>query len=301
MDSVGPVDNSSITSRLSLQKLCSVVSQFSDFKRDLIKEIGFGGALAIQPRKKINLKLSSWLMDRVDVDSCSLNIEGHPPVVIFDQDVEDVLALPCGKRSISAEGVDPSNACIEYTRFAAALSQKGTHSLKAAEVYLMRDITSESSALEIECFKIAFVVFYVGHVLAPSAKHDYIFIDFWAALNDSSKLTDWNWCAYVLKHLFAVVRKFKTDVAKRNSTIHLVRNHIFLQVKYLDLLDLGTHSRPINIGPHIGLYDYDSMKKIVDRISVNLGNDTSFHGASFRNVDKPSGLHQVNNSCAATR
>jgi hypothetical protein len=102
----------------------------------------------------------------------------------------------------------------------------------------MRDINQDSSAIEIECFKIAFVIYYVGHVLAPSAKHDYISIDFWPALNDISKITEWNWCGYVIKHLFAAVRKFKADVAKRNSTIHIVGNHLFLQVLYTRFLHL---------------------------------------------------------------
>jgi hypothetical protein len=179
----------------------------------------------------MNLKLSAWLLDRVDVDNFTLNIEGQPAVCIFDQDVQNVLDLPCGKCSIGSEGVDPSEACIEYNRFATSQSDKGTHSLKAAEAYLLRDINQESVALEIECFKIAFVIFYVGHMLAPSAKHDYISIDFWTALNDTSKIREWNWCGYVLKHLFVAAKKFKSDVAKCNSAIHLVGNHLFLQVE----------------------------------------------------------------------
>jgi hypothetical protein len=229
-DSLGPPGSPSITSRLSVQKICVVVAKFTDFKKSLVREIGFGGALDTQAWQKINLKLSAWLLDRVDVDTFTLNIEGQPSVCIFDQDVQNVLDLPCGKCSIGIEGVDPSEACIEYNRIATSLSDKGTHSLKAAEAYLNRDINQDSTALEVECFKIAFVIFYVGHMLAPSAKHDYISIDFWSALNDTSKIGEWNWCGYVLKHIFAAAKKFKSDVAKRNSTIHLVGNHLFLQV-----------------------------------------------------------------------
>lgn len=75
---------------------------------------------------------------------------------------------------------------------------------------------------KVETFKIAFVIFVVGHVLAPTAKHDYISIDFWAALNDISKVKDWNWGGYVLKNLFQAVKKFKADVSKRNPTVHIV-------------------------------------------------------------------------------
>lgn len=45
-------------------------------------------------------------------------------------------------------------------------------------------------------------------MLAPTSKHDYISIDFWAALNDISKIKSWNWGGYVLKNLFQAVRKY---------------------------------------------------------------------------------------------
>jgi hypothetical protein len=61
----------------------------------------------------------------------------------------------------------------------------------------------------------------------------------------------------------------------------------FRQIMFFDLLELGTLSKPPNIYPRIKLYDYEAMKKMVQRISVNLGGDTSFHGAD---VSKPNFL-----------
>jgi hypothetical protein len=49
---------------------------------------------------------------------------------------------------------------------------------------------------------------------------------------------------------------------------------------YLDMLDLGALSRTPNITPRIKLFDYETMKKMVERVSVNLGGDISFHGAN---------------------
>ena len=132
------------------------------------------------------------MLDRVDADSCTLNIEGQAPTGIYDQDVERIFSILCGKSTIGTEGVEPGDACIEYTRFATSFSDKGTDSLKAAEAYISREMNEESPALEVECFKIPFVIFIVGHMLAPSAKHDYISIDFWLALNDPAKIKEWN-------------------------------------------------------------------------------------------------------------
>ncbi|XBH73748.1 hypothetical protein VPH35_100813 [Triticum aestivum] len=117
-------------------------------------------------------------MDRVDVDNSVINLECQGMLELTDESVHSVFAIPRGELAIGPEGVEPSEACIEYTRFAASMNDKGTHSLKAAEAYLMRDIAANSRKIDMDCFKIAFVIFVIGHVLAPSAKHDYVTIDF---------------------------------------------------------------------------------------------------------------------------
>lgn len=272
----------SVTSRISVQKVCSLVGKFNKFKRDLVEEIGFGGMLEVKMLSKLNLKFSAWLMERVEVESSTLKLDEERVLQIQDHDVQKVFSLPCGTRSICPDTTEPSEACKEFMRASAYLS-KGAHSLKAAEAYLLRDdINGDSSKVQIDCFKIAFVIFVVGHLLAPSTKHDYITIDFWAALNDISQIKEFNWCAYVLEHLNRAVGKLKSDIRNRNITVHLVGCHLFLQVFYLDNLDLGPLSKTKDHLPRISLFDYESIKKMIEVITSNVDGDTSFAGASFR-------------------
>jgi hypothetical protein len=65
------------------------------------------------------------------------------------------------------------------------MQQAGVHSLQAAEEFLKKDITDESSMLEKYCFQIAFVIFAMGHVLAPTTKHDYATIKFWGVITNT--------------------------------------------------------------------------------------------------------------------
>ncbi|XBJ21891.1 hypothetical protein VPH35_000360 [Triticum aestivum] len=224
------------TPGLSLLKVGSVVAKFSDFKRQLVMEIGFGGFLEVKAWQKINLKYSAFLMDRVDVESSTINLEEQGVLELSEQKLNYVFGIPSGELDINGEDVEPSEACIEYTRMAASFSDKGTHSLKAAENVLLGAISKSSSQIQQDCFKIAFVIFIIGHVLASTSKHDYISIDFWAALNDISKIKSWNWGRYVLKHLFQAVRKFKPDVSMRNPTIHIVDCHLFLQIFFFSIV-----------------------------------------------------------------
>uniref|UniRef100_A0A8I6Z7S1 Uncharacterized protein n=1 Tax=Hordeum vulgare subsp. vulgare TaxID=112509 RepID=A0A8I6Z7S1_HORVV len=186
--SSGPPGSPSITSRLSLLKLGAVISKLTSLKKKLVRETGFDGLLEIKSWQKINLKYSSYLMDRIDVDNSIINLEGQGTLELTKKHVQAVFAIPLGEQTITNEGVDPSEACVEYTRVAAGFCEKGTHSLKAAEAYILRGITADSRKIDIDCFKIAFVIFAIGHVLAPSGKHNYITIDFWPALNNISKI-----------------------------------------------------------------------------------------------------------------
>lgn len=126
-------------------KVGSVISKFSEFKRQLVREIGFDGILELKSWQKINLKYNAYLMDRVDVDSSIINLEGQGVLELCDKNMNYVFGLPCGDSTIQAEGVELSAACIEYTRVAASFSDRGTHSLKAAEAYLSRCIIESST------------------------------------------------------------------------------------------------------------------------------------------------------------
>jgi hypothetical protein len=50
----------------------------------------------------------------------------------------------------------------------------------------------------------------------------------------------------------------------------------------LDNLDLGPLSKTQEHLPRISLFDYESIKKMTDRISHDVGGDTSFDGANVR-------------------
>lgn len=55
-----------------------------------------------------------------------------------------------------------------------------------------------------------------------------------------------------------------------------------MQVFYLDNLDLGPLSKTKDHLPRISLFDYESIKKMIEVITSNVDGDTSFAGASVR-------------------
>ena len=49
----------------------------------------------------------------------------------------------------------------------------------------------------------------MGHVLAPTTKHDYTTIDYWDALASTETISQFNWFQYVLECLLEAVRRLK--------------------------------------------------------------------------------------------
>ena len=151
-------------------------------------------------------------------------------IPITDQEVNDAFGLPQGSRTIPPGHSDLSVVCIEFSRLASSMSTEGVHSLKAAEFILSKAVDENSSKVECECFKIAFVIFSFGHVLNPCAKHDYTSVDYWAALVMPSEINYYDWCRLVKYSLMKGVRKMKIDIHNGNTTIHIIGCHLLLQV-----------------------------------------------------------------------
>uniref|UniRef100_A0ACD5Z603 Uncharacterized protein n=1 Tax=Avena sativa TaxID=4498 RepID=A0ACD5Z603_AVESA len=170
--------NPTLTSRSSVKHACEVIQGFSEYKRWLVSEIGWGGMLDIPCIQKINLKFSAWIMGKVDVRSRSIVLKENKILRFWHQDVHKVFGVPCGPRNVMGRDANIRADAIEFIKNTLGMNQAGAHSLKAAENFLDRDITEESSKIEKDCFQIAFVIFVMGHILAPSTKHDYAKIDF---------------------------------------------------------------------------------------------------------------------------
>ncbi|XBI52758.1 hypothetical protein VPH35_035092 [Triticum aestivum] len=176
-------------------------------------------------------------MVRVDPGECVLELDQSRKIPITDQELNDAFGLPQGNRIIPPVHSDLSEVCIEFSRLASSISTKGVHSLKATEFILSKPIDENSCKVECECFKIAFVIFSVRHVLNPCVKHDYTSVDYWAALVVPSEMNSYNWCRFVKDSLMKGVRKIKSDIANDNNTIHIVGCHLLLQVIALDKIE----------------------------------------------------------------
>lgn len=122
----------------------------------------------------------------------------------------------------------------------------------------------------------------MGHVLAPSSKHDYNSIDFWGALASTEEIAQFNWCEYVLQCLLDAVAKLKLDIGNGLSVANLTGCHLFLQVFFLDNLDLGLFNMKHDVLPRVKQFDQDCLRKM-----TTMASDVGVPEPSFASAMEP--------------
>ena len=98
---------------------------------------------------------------------------------------------------------------LELLRSSIGLASPDPRSIKGIEYILEKHLDDKSSSQQIDSFKVAFVVFIIGHLLAPGVKHDQVHLDFWGALKNPAALERYNWYRYVYGHVLEAAHKVR--------------------------------------------------------------------------------------------
>ncbi|XP_044423436.1 uncharacterized protein [Triticum aestivum] len=232
--------------------------------------------------QKLNLRCSAWIMSRVSVSRRELRLSESKVLKFYAEDVFKVFGIPCENRSMKGRDANINPEAIHFIKSTLEMNKTGVHSLRVAEQFLMHDINENSSKLEKDYFQIAFVIFVMGHVLAPTTKHNYSTIDFWGAIANTEMIQQFNWCEYVLQHLLDTVRKLKRDMMMNNHSTNLTGCHFFFQVFLLDNLDLGILNKPHNVLPRIIDFDPDTLNKMLIMALDPVKGSMSYSHANLR-------------------
>ncbi|XP_037475596.1 uncharacterized protein LOC119353107 [Triticum dicoccoides] len=252
-----------LTSRLSVKHVVEVVQKFDDYKRWLVVEIGFEGMLKLPLLKKIDLRMSAWVMRKVKVKSRTICVDEDRVILFTPEDFHKNFGVPCGNRAVRGRDGEISSAAIEFIKQTIGMDGSPAQNLTIAEDFLNRDISEQSSKIEKDCFQIAFVVFVMGYLLCPSTKHEYKVIDFWGAVSNPELISQFNWCEYVVDYLMAAVRKLQSKYENKAQIVHLFGCHLFFQVFVLDNIDLGIFNMQHSVFPRIQCFHQKRLWQMI--------------------------------------
>jgi len=228
---------SNITNQCSPKSVFSLVSKFSAFKKEIVREIGFGGILDTPCISKLNFRLSAWLLSKLDCEESCLVFGPSRRIYVHEDDVGIVLGIPSGDIDITTTSVTEEQ--LDLIRSSIGLAGSDPRSIKGIEYVLEKHLDHQSSSQEIDGFKVAFVVFVIAHLLAPSVKHDQVYLDFWGALKNPSSLDRYNWCRYVYAHVLDAAQRVHAKIIAKGRATSISGCHYFLQVMRMSLTLVG--------------------------------------------------------------
>jgi hypothetical protein len=104
------------------------------------------------------------------------------------------------------------------------------HNLKAAELVIKKDYPNGMDKIEMDKFKVAFVVFVMGTFLAPTCKYNTVNPDFLGSLVNPDEINQYNWSAYVLDHLIQATARVQDDLHTRRDVSNITGCSLLIQV-----------------------------------------------------------------------
>lgn len=131
------IDCAGATSRCSCKLVYKVISDFSEQKKELVREMRFGGILDFPSLSNLNLKFSAWLLTRLDHERGAILCDHGKELIFRDIDVQGVMGVPCGGKPIVQSSAEKSVEALTVVRKRlGANTRKDCRSLKAAQTIL---------------------------------------------------------------------------------------------------------------------------------------------------------------------
>uniref|UniRef100_A0A0E0LI82 Aminotransferase-like plant mobile domain-containing protein n=1 Tax=Oryza punctata TaxID=4537 RepID=A0A0E0LI82_ORYPU len=111
-----------------------------------------------------------------------------------------------------------------------------------------------------ESFKVAFVVFAMSCLLAPTTRHGFEDVDYLHALVDPEKISSFDWASYVIHHLVAASSEVKFHLWKERTVPNMIGGcMLFLQIFCLDNMEFRELNLPHDTFPRVKVYDSERM------------------------------------------
>ncbi|KAM3212673.1 hypothetical protein ACQJBY_065617 [Aegilops geniculata] len=138
-------DQPVITSRLSVKRVVGTIAKFDEYKRWLVTETGFGGILKLPMLAKLDLRMSVWVMRKVNVLCRLIDIDDDKKIVFTTEDFHKVIGIPCGNRGVCGRDAQIASSAINFIKQTIGMDSTVAQNLKAVESFIKREFSEDSS------------------------------------------------------------------------------------------------------------------------------------------------------------
>ncbi|CAL5051405.1 unnamed protein product [Urochloa decumbens] len=262
-----------VSSRSSFCHLHDVIQGFSDKKRELVRETGFGGLLQFPAIRQVDRRFVVWLMCRVDSVASSLVLRNDVTIKFGNVDVNRVFGIPCAGKKVPENGRARKDVIARVMKDYFGIEDSKNRSIKVLQEVLERDVGGGICDTDCVAFKVAFVIYAMATMLSPTGRFDYASVDYWGALDDPNEIGSYDWAGFVVSKLLAACAKMKSDLRLSSKVPNITGCSLFLQVLYLDSIDLGVWSMDHSVLPRISAFPPDRLKCMIRLDTIKYSKD----------------------------
>ncbi|KAE8774247.1 hypothetical protein D1007_53414 [Hordeum vulgare] len=131
---------------------------------------------------------------------------------------------------------------------------------------------------EIAAFKTAFILILMTKFLAPQTLLDNICPRYFMALKNLNDIPTWNWARYVVNDIISAARALANKLTDETKATYINGCVIFLQIFYLDNLELGPLNLKHDCFPRIMAYDQHAINV---RLNMDLKEKNQYKPTQF--------------------
>ena len=193
------VTENKVSVRVSIKTLIQAVNCLTKEQRKWVKDAGFGHILDFSITMYPN-EVASKLLWRLDTNELALKLD-NKTIHISDADVQRVLGFPRGERDVTLTN-NVSVVSSWYSEF------KDIMPSRIKNYDILDKIKNERTASS--HFKRNFLIIVANTLISPTknanANKELAFFN-----GDWDRLSEYNWCAYVLGNLKKSIESWKTN------------------------------------------------------------------------------------------
>ncbi|CAL5082070.1 unnamed protein product [Urochloa decumbens] len=262
-----------VSSRSSFCHLHDVIQGFSQKKRELLRETGFDGFLQFPAIRQVDRRFVVWLMCRVDSVASNLVVCDDVKIKFDKADVNRVFGIPCAGKKVPENGRARKDVIARVMQDYFGIEDSKNRSIKVLQEVLERDVGDAICETDCVAFKVAFVIYVMATMLSPTCRFDYASVDYWGALDDPNEIGSYDWAGFVVSKLLAACAKMQSDLESTSKVPIITGCSLFLQVLYLDSIDLGVWSMDHSVLPRISCFPPDRLKCMIRLDTIKYTKD----------------------------
>ncbi|KAI4979757.1 hypothetical protein ZWY2020_016510 [Hordeum vulgare] len=269
-----------INSRGSVKRFKKLNDLLSEEKRRLVEEMKLGGLMHIPKITRTNRYQQMWVLSKVDEKASAIIVDGRRDTPFDDKDAEKVLGVPGEGATINKNQAPHVLSSVRQTL---GISSSETR-ISVIEEIVKKEYGRKMTKEESDAVKVAFVVCAVTYVLAPPLKHNYFMTDYWGGLHTPGLKHMYNSGKYIREEVLISAGRVKSELLGGKVKSNLSGCTFFMQVFYLDNLDLKDNNLPHDVIPRCKVYDQKTINRIID---ANTSTGKKFRNPDIRTPQRP--------------